>query len=139
MLSAIDLALGEKFALEQDLALEKTMKSVNSLRRVCHSWREANALVGAVLPPSFQWLIHDSESRLKEIAQLIGSDPGPVAVDPSGKTLSEILIAKLESAPLVSPLDNCLVRPRVLRPRIRRLNLDFFKRVQRYIKALQEY
>lgn len=136
VLEAIDLALNDKIAKEQDQALEKTMKSVNALRATLHSWREAKVKLGGNVPPSYQWLIHDSDMRLKEIAAEIGAGSAPIYVDPSGKTLSEIMQLKLDAAKSISPLDNCLVRARVVKPRIRRLNLDFFKRVRRYVQAL---
>lgn len=137
VLECIDQALYELTCKEQDVAIEKTMKTVASLRAVAHSWAEAKFRLGGNLPPSYQWLIRDADERVKELAALIGSDPGPVWVDPTGKTLSDLLITKLMALPKVSPYDNCLVRKKVVRPRIRRLNLDFFKRVRRYLEAMQ--
>lgn len=78
VLECIDQALYELTCKEQDVALEKTMKTVNQLRAVAHSWGEAKLRLGGNIPPSYQWLIHDADARVAEIATLIGSDPGPV-------------------------------------------------------------
>lgn len=135
LLEAIGNAVVERNFKDQDVAMEKTMLSLNRLRTVMARW---SSVYNTPVPPSFQWVIHDGEAKLRLIVSDIQGDPLPY-VDPTGKTLSEILQIYLVNSPQVSPLDNMLARPKVLRPRIRRVNLEFFKRVSKFAKALASY
>lgn len=63
-------------------------------------------------------------------------EPSQVYVDPTGLTPGEVLRKILETNSAPSPLDNLLNRPKVVRPRIKRVSLDFFKLVRRHIKFL---
>jgi hypothetical protein len=131
-LEAIDQALADLRQKEEDKALVKTMESVNALKKYVTERKEFSRT-----PPSLAALLTSSEETLKQIGRIIQED-SDVYVDPTGLTLSEILLIKLRYQSGVSPLDNVLARPKVQRPRIKRLNLDFFKLVRRYCLALQQ-
>lgn len=64
------------------------------------------------------------------------SNPTWNYVDPSGLTPAEVLKKILESNKPVSPLDNMLLRPKVVKPRIKRVSLEFFRLVRRHAKYI---
>lgn len=133
LLEGIDCALHDQNCREADSAIEKTMISVNALRSVIKRHQQGEGFI----PPSYSWLLHESQAKLERLVSQVSSGLEPIYVDTAGKTLAEILHLKLQARPMISPLDNCLQSPTVPRPRIRSLNLNFFKRVGRYIQALE--
>jgi hypothetical protein len=48
------------------------------------------------------------------------------------------LVNKIQAAPSIAPYDNPWIRPSVKRPRIRRLGIEFFSRVQRTALSIEK-
>jgi hypothetical protein len=112
--------------------MEKSMENLNKLEKFIQGWEKRTALLP---PPSFQFILISSRRDLHKIFQVVSQSEVPY-VDPRGKTLGEILRILFTEFDGFSPIDNVLNRPKIVKPRIRRLNLDFFKRVQKYADAL---
>lgn len=53
-------------------------------------------------------------------------------------TVNQFMTEMLEAVPKVSPLDNPWVKPKVAKPKIRRLGIEFFKRVSQVAKRREE-
>lgn len=139
VLEGFDLALQSIDSKEQSIALEKTMRTVNNLRKVANEFGRRVETSGFSLPPSFQMVIRDADLQLGRLAGEIQSGlPFYGDIPLEGKTLGEVLTMKLVNRVSVSPLDNPLVRPRVTRLRVRKVALSFFRLVLRYTRMLQE-
>lgn len=132
LLEAMTQALVELKFNEQDAALEKSMENLQKLERFIQVWETRQQLLP---PPSFQFILISSRERIHEVMQVVSRSEVPY-VDPRGKSLGEILRTLFIEFESISPIDNVLNRPKIVKPRIRRLNLDFFKRVQQYAEAL---
>ena len=131
LIEAMNYTAQYLFDKEQDSALVKTTDSVKALRKAINRWE----VTGEVTPPSFQWVRFESEKILSQMLFQY-SDPTWNHVDPTGLTPTEVLQKILENNQAPSPLDNMLIRPKVVRPRIRRVSLDFFKLVRRHAKFI---
>lgn len=131
VLRAISVAFAERNEREADRALAKTVDSYKRLRRVMTIWSG----LGHPVPPSYRWAVSHAESCIRRMTIDAGKEERIITpfpwTDPLDATIGEVVKYYFDNSQISTPLDNMLARPKVLRPRIKRVNLEFFKRVKK--------
>jgi len=135
VLEAIDLALIHDLEKEQDVAIEKTRLTVSQLATMVREG-EVRGLFPK-LPPSFLFVLQEAKSKYQTLLSGLESQVD-LTVESEGKSLADLLLAKLGLLQTSTSFDSPLTRPEIVRPRFRKVNIDFFILVERYLKSMAE-